>query len=105
MAAAVPTARDDAGRDIARPEAAVVVGAVVAVAPGAIPIGLIPIGLTLVAAAIVGTSRSSGSGNWRLDRTARNSRDSEMTCCAIAGLASVDARIAAAARIPDLVIG
>ena len=28
-----------------------------------------------------------------------------MTCCAIVGLASVDARIAAAARIPDRVIG
>jgi hypothetical protein len=28
-----------------------------------------------------------------------------MTCCAIAGLASADARIAAAARIPDYVMG
>src|SRR5439155_7661105 len=55
-------AADDTGRDIARPEAAVV-EAVVAVAPiaalpSAIPIGLIGIDLTLVAAAIVGASRS-----------------------------------------------
>ena len=48
-------ATDDAGRDIARPEAAVIVPAIVAVAPGGVPvglvgIGLIPIGLTLVTA-------------------------------------------------------
>jgi hypothetical protein len=34
-------AADDAGRDIARPEAAVVVPAVVAVPPGAIPVDLV----------------------------------------------------------------
>ena len=71
-------AADDAGRDIARPEAAVIVPAVVAVAPAGVPvgrpIGLIPIGLTLVAAGSRGFP-VPGSGNWRLDRTARNSRD------------------------------
>src|SRR5437660_10900300 len=55
-------AAGDAGRDIAGPEAAVVVKAVIAALPSAalpsaIPIGLIAIGLTLVAAG-VGVSRS-----------------------------------------------
>jgi hypothetical protein len=55
-------AADDTGRDIARPDAAVIVEAVIAVLPSAalrspIPIGLIPIGLALVAAGI-GASRS-----------------------------------------------
>src|SRR5829696_1901658 len=51
-------AADDAGRDIARPEAVVVVVTVIAALPGAIAIGLILIGPTLVAAGI-GTPRAA----------------------------------------------
>jgi hypothetical protein len=68
-------AADDTDRAIARPEAAVVVEAVVAAPPRAIPIGLIAIDLTLVAAAIVGASRSFVLAIGVLDRTARSSRD------------------------------
>ena len=65
---------DDAGRDIGGPEAAVVVSAIVAVLPGAIPIGLI------ADRPDAGSCRCRdfpvpGSGNWRLDSTARSSRD------------------------------